>query len=61
MRHLDEISRCAVHTVCLAAAVFACHVFQKKAKRGIATPRQDTDLIEERLKAAEHFENGLAR
>lgn len=29
------------------------HVFQKKAKKGSATPKTDLDLIRERLKAAE--------
>jgi phage-related protein len=51
----------AVYTVRFATAVFVLHVFQKKAKRGIATPRQDMDLIKERLKAAEQFVKELAR
>jgi phage-related protein len=29
------------------------HVFQKKAKRGIETPKQELDVIRERLKRAE--------
>ena len=29
------------------------HEFQKKAKRGIATPKADLDLIRQRMKAAE--------
>jgi len=37
------------------------HVFQKKAKRGIATPRQDMDMIKERLKVAEQMAKELAR
>lgn len=28
------------------------HAFQKKSKRGIATPKRDIDLIETRLKDA---------
>lgn len=43
----------AVYTVRFAAAVFVLHVFQKKAKGGIATPKQDMELIKERLQAAE--------
>ena len=32
------------------------HCFQKKSKQGIATPKQDIDLIERRLKRArEHY------
>jgi phage-related protein len=42
----------AVYTVKLANAVYVLHAFQKKAKRGIATPKQDMDLIRQRLKAA---------
>jgi phage-related protein len=34
----------AVYTVRFAAAVFMLHVFQKKAKSGIVTPRQDMEL-----------------
>jgi phage-related protein len=29
------------------------HVFQKKRKQGIATPKPDMDIIRERLKVAE--------
>ena len=42
----------AVYTVRFREAVFVLHVFQKKSKRGIATPKPDLDLIRERLKAA---------
>lgn len=42
----------AVYTVRHSARVFVLHVFQKKSKRGAATPKADKDLIEERLKAA---------
>lgn len=34
-------------------AIYVLHVFQKKSKRGIATPLQDLHLIRERLKLAE--------
>lgn len=43
----------AVYTVRFAAKVYVLHVFQKKAKHGIATPDHDLDLIRERLKRAE--------
>jgi len=43
----------AVYTVRFERAVFVLHVFQKKAKRGVATPKADLDLIRQRLKAAE--------
>jgi phage-related protein len=51
----------AVYTVRFSAAVFVLHVFQKKAKHGIATPRQDLELIRERLKVAEQMAKELAR
>jgi phage-related protein len=35
--------------------VFVLHVFQKKSKSGIATPKPDIDIIRERLKVAEKF------
>jgi phage-related protein len=40
----------AVYTVRYADAVYVLHAFQKKSKRGIATPKAETDLIERRLK-----------
>ena len=43
----------AVYTVRYAARVFVLHVFQKKSKSGIATPKADLDLIRSRLKLAE--------
>jgi phage-related protein len=51
----------AVYTVRFSAAVFVLHVFQKKAKRGVATPRQDMELIRDRLKVAEQTAKELAR
>lgn len=45
----------AVYTVRFAEAVYVLHVFQKKSRRGIATPKPDLDLIKERLKRAQEF------
>jgi len=42
-----------VYTVRFATKIYVLHVFQKKAKHGIATPKQDMDLIRNRLKRAE--------
>jgi phage-related protein len=42
-----------VYTVRFADVVYVLHAFQKKAKRGIATPRQDIELIKSRLRDAE--------
>lgn len=43
----------AVYTVKFGEAVFALHCFQKKSKSGIATPKEDMDIIRARLKVAE--------
>jgi phage-related protein len=43
----------AVYTVQFADAIYVLHVFQKKSKRGIATAKQDIDLIHARLAEAE--------
>ncbi|HEY9277491.1 MAG TPA: type II toxin-antitoxin system RelE/ParE family toxin [Methylotenera sp.] len=43
----------AVYTVKFAEAVFVLHCFQKKSKRGIATPKSEMDIIYARLKVAE--------
>ena len=49
----------AVYTVKLATGVYVLHVFQKKSKRGIATPKLDLDLIKQRLEVAIEFDKGL--
>jgi phage-related protein len=43
----------AVYTVKFEDAVFVLHCFQKKSKRGIATPREDMNIIRARLRVAE--------
>jgi phage-related protein len=43
----------AVYTVKFAGVVYVLHAFQKKSKKGIATPQRDIDLIKARLKRAE--------
>lgn len=42
----------AVYTVKIGDVVYVLHCFQKKSKSGIATPKQDMDLIRDRLKEA---------
>ncbi len=42
----------AVYTVRFAERVYVLHAFQKKSKRGIATPKQEIDLIKRRLAEA---------
>jgi len=41
-----------VYTVIFPNAVYVLHAFQKKAKKGIATPKMEIDLIRERLHRA---------
>ncbi len=40
-----------IYTVRIGEAVHVLHAFQKKSKSGIATPKTDVALIEQRLKA----------
>jgi phage-related protein len=49
----------AVYTVKFEEVVFVLHCFQKKSKRGIATPKVDMDIIRSRLKIAEAFTKAL--
>lgn len=42
----------AVYTVRHANFVYVVHAFQKKSKRGVATPVPDMNLIKKRLKTA---------
>ena len=49
----------AVYTVKFEEAVFVLHCFQKKSKSGIATPKEDMDIIRARLKVAEAMEKEL--
>lgn len=41
-----------MYTVRFTEAVFVLHVFQKKSKSGIETPKPDMDVIVDRLKRA---------
>ena len=41
-----------IYTVKLAEVVYVLHAFQKKSKKAIATPPQDIELIQKRLKLA---------
>lgn len=53
--HDGDTYRC-VYTVNFRHAVYVLHVFQKKSKHGIATPRRDLDLVRSRYRiAARHY------
>jgi phage-related protein len=43
----------AVYTVRFAGSIYVLHAFQKKSKKGIATPKQTIELIKSRLRDAE--------
>lgn len=43
----------AVYTVRLAGRVYVLHVFQKKSKSGVATPKAVISLVKARLRRAE--------
>jgi len=45
----------AVYTVRFAEAVYVLHAFQKKSKKGIATPKKELDLVHRRLAEAERL------
>ena len=57
----DRSTYRAVYTVRFEGVVFVLHIFQKKSKRGAATPKADIDLIRERLKVAEQFAKEISR
>ena len=44
-----------VYTVRFASALYVLHAFQKKSTKGIATPKVDMRLIEQRLRDAEQL------
>ena len=49
----------AVYTVQFADTIYVLHAFQKKAKRGISTPKKDIDLVRRRLsQAGKHHREG---
>ncbi|MBW4423392.1 MAG: type II toxin-antitoxin system RelE/ParE family toxin [Nostoc desertorum CM1-VF14] len=52
----------AVYTVKFEDVIYVLHTFQKKSKHGIATPKQDIELIKARLKRAkEHHAQNYSR
>ena len=58
----DGDSYRAVYTVKFAGVVYVLHAFQKKSKKGIATPRHEIELIKARLKRAEeHYRHNYMK
>jgi len=61
IEHFDGNTYRAVYTVQFAGVVYVLHAFQKKAKRKIATPKPEIDLIKARLKdARQHYKTHYA-
>jgi len=49
----------AVYVTNIGIVVYVLHCFKKKSKRGIKTPKEDIDLIRQRLRLArEHSKGG---
>jgi phage-related protein len=42
-------------------AIYVLHCFQKKSHKGIATPKQELDLIHTRLKQAQQYAEGASK
>ncbi len=54
VRHDGEAYR-TVLAVQLGRNIYVLHAFQKKSKKGIATPKPDVDLIKQRYKEAKEL------
>jgi phage-related protein len=48
LRHRGDAFR-VVYALQIGADIWVIHAFQKKSKSGIATPRQEIDLVQDRL------------
>ncbi|WP_245803923.1 type II toxin-antitoxin system RelE/ParE family toxin [Geothermobacter hydrogeniphilus] len=53
--HDGDTYRC-MYTVRYSNKVYVLHAFQKKSKKGIATPKSDLDVIKKRLKEVQMME-----
>ena len=45
----------AIYTVKIGRSLYVLHAFQKKSKRGIATPKKEIDQIKRRLRRAKEL------
>jgi phage-related protein len=54
LRHEGEAYRTVV-ALQLGRTIYVLHAFQKKSKKGIATPKHDVDLIKQRYKEAKEL------
>ena len=51
----------AVYTVKFGERVYVLHAFQKKSKKGVATPQAEINLVKARLKLAEELHEAWQR
>ncbi|HEB72008.1 MAG TPA: type II toxin-antitoxin system RelE/ParE family toxin [Nitrospirae bacterium] len=51
----------AVYITKIGGVVYVLHCFKKKSKRGIKTPKEDIDLIRQRLRLAQEESKGGTR
>ncbi len=52
----------AVYTARFLDVIYVLHAFQKKSKRGVATPQKDIELVRQRLTAAQrHYQERKGR
>ncbi len=52
----------AIYTVKFSNVIYVLHVFQKKSKKGAATPQHEIELVRARLKRAEeHYRSHYGR
>ena len=59
---VDGTTYRVVYTVRSPNVIYVLHAFQKKARRGIATPQQELDVIRARLQQARaHAQGGASK
>lgn len=52
VNRFDKNAYRTIYTVSIGDAIYVLHAFQKKSKSGIATPREEIELVRERYKQA---------
>lgn len=54
----DKNTYRAAYAIKLGDKIYVLHVFQKKLKSGIKTPKEEIDLIKQRLRTAQEIARG---
>ena len=55
LKYDKEAYRC-IQAVQLGEKIYVLHAFQKKAKKGISTPKKDVEMVKKRYKEAKELE-----